>query len=199
MPAADDASDDDLMARVARGDREAFAALYRRRRADVLRFALHVSGSHALADDIVQDVFLALIEDADRYEPGRASVRAWLLGIARNLLRRAVSCRRPAEPLPDDDASGALAVDADPLPALVERQHAAALRRAMRELPVRFREVVVLCDLQELSYAEAAASLGCAIGTVRSRLHRGRAQLARRLRETGATAPLRSRLPRWVV
>jgi RNA polymerase sigma-70 factor (ECF subfamily) len=198
MAAADDAFDDDLMARVARGDREAFAALYRRRRPDVLRFALHMSGSHAIADDVVQDVFVGVIEGAGRYEPGRASVRAWLLGIARNLVRRALVRSRPTEPLPDDDASGALTVDADPLPALVDRQRIAALRHGLRELPVRFREAVVLCDLEELTYVEAAASLGCAVGTVRSRLHRGRAQLARRLRADGE-APLRSRLPRWVL
>ena len=56
------------------------------------------------------------------------------------------------------------------------------MRRALAALPVTYREVIVLCDLQELSYADAAAALGCALGTVRSRLHRGRAMLAERLR-----------------
>jgi RNA polymerase sigma-70 factor (ECF subfamily) len=139
-----------------------------------------------------------VIHEARRYEPGRSGVRAWLLGIARNKARRALA-RRPTEPLPDDDAPGAaaLAVDGDPLPALADRQHAAALRRAVLELPVRFREAIVLCDLEELTYAEAAASLGCVIGTVRSRLHRGRALLARRLQAAEA-APPHPRL-RWIV
>ena len=61
------------------------------------------------------------------------------------------------------------------------QRHTTALRRALLELPVRYREAIVLCDLQELSYADAADALGCAVGTVRSRLHRGRALLARRL------------------
>ena len=61
------------------------------------------------------------------------------------------------------------------------QRHTTALRRALQEMPVRYREIIVLCDLQELSYVDAADALGCAVGTVRSRLHRGRAQLARRL------------------
>ena len=72
----------------------------------------------------------------------------------------------------------------DPLGGLTRRQHVLAVRRAVLELPVKYREAVVLCDLQELTYADAATALGCAIGTVRSRLHRGRALLASRLRGT---------------
>ena len=72
MAAAEHPSDDELIAGTARGVREAFAALYRRRRADVYRFALHVSGSPPVADDVTQDVFMAVIRDAQRYQPGRA-------------------------------------------------------------------------------------------------------------------------------
>jgi RNA polymerase sigma-70 factor (ECF subfamily) len=189
--------DEELMARVAGGDRDAFAALYRRRRPDVYRFALHVGGSESVADDVTQDVFMTVIHDASRYHPGRATVVAWLLGIARNHVRRALH-RRPTEPLPDDDSKGALAIEADPLAGLARRQHVAALRRAILDLPMAYREAVVLCDLQELSYADAAASLRCAIGTVRSRLHRGRALLTARMLGTG-DATLRSPLARWIV
>ena len=69
----------------------------------------------------------------------------------------------------------------DPVGDLERQRHVDALRRAVVALPVRYREAVVLCDLHELSYADAAVALSCAIGTVRSRLHRGRALLARRL------------------
>jgi RNA polymerase sigma-70 factor (ECF subfamily) len=189
--------DEELMARIAGGDRDAFAALYRRRRPDVYRFALHVGGSEAVADDVAQDVFMTVIHEAVRYRPGRATVVAWLLGIARNHVRRALQ-RRPTESLPDDDAKGALAVDADPLAGLARQQHVARLRRAILELPVAYREAVVLCDLQELSYADAAASLRCAIGTVRSRLHRGRALLTARMLGASA-ATLRSPVARWIV
>jgi RNA polymerase sigma-70 factor (ECF subfamily) len=171
-----------LIARVAGGDREAFALLYRQYRPDVYRFAAHVSGSPAMAEDIVHDVFIAVIEDASRYRPGRSGVLPWLLGIARNHVRR-WRHRRAVLPLPGDDteAGRRLAVQTDPLIALTRQRRGDALHRALRELPVQYREAIVLCDLQELSYEEAAATLGCAIGTVRSRLHRGRALIARYL------------------
>lgn len=192
MPAPEHPSDDDLMTRITAGDRDAFAQLYRRLRPDVFRFALHVSGSRPVADDVTQDVFMAVIHDASGYEAGRSSVRAWLLGIARNHVRRA-RARRIEVALEDDATDAAFAVHADPLPDLARREDLAALRGAIVELPIGFREAVVLCDLQELSYADAAAALGCAIGTVRSRLHRGRALLTRRLR-LGSLADVNGRL-----
>ncbi|HET7694338.1 MAG TPA: RNA polymerase sigma factor [Vicinamibacterales bacterium] len=172
-------SDEELMAAVAAGDREAFGALYRRRRADVYRFALHMTGAAAAAEDVAQDVFLAVIRDAHRYAPDRAAVLPWLLGIARNVARRRLTERR-YEPLPDGTAEPA--VHADPLDGLARTRQTLALRRALGALPVVYREAVVLCDLQELSYQDAAHVADCAIGTVRSRLHRGRQMLAATLR-----------------
>jgi RNA polymerase sigma-70 factor (ECF subfamily) len=188
--------DEELMARIAGGDRDAFATLYRRRRPDVYRFALHVSGSESMADDVTQDVFMTVIHEAGRYQPGRALVTPWLLGIARNHVRRALH-RRPMESLPSDDANGVPAVEVDPLARMARERRVMTLRRAIRELPLVYREAIVLCDLQELSYADAAASLRCAIGTVRSRLHRGRALLAARM--LGGDAPMHSPLARWIV
>jgi len=175
-------SGDDLIERIAGGDRDAFAELYRRCRPDVYRFAVHMCGSPALAEDVVQDVFVAVIEDASRYRPGRSGVLPWLLGIARNHVRRWRN-RRPVLPLPGDetDAGRRLAVETDPIVDLTRQRQEVALARALLELPAHYREAIVLCDLQELSYDAAASALGCAIGTVRSRLHRGRALLAREL------------------
>ena len=189
MAAGEDPSDDALIVRIVSGDRDAFAALYRRHRADVYRYAMHISGSRPLADDVTQDVFMAVIRDAGRYRPERAAVLPWLLGIARNHVRRALH-QRPTVTLPDDESAAGrtLVVEPDPLGGLARRQHLLALRQAVLELPVKYREVVVLCDLQELTYDDAATALGCAIGTVRSRLHRGRALLASRLR--GTDSPL---------
>ena len=185
MAAGEDPSDETLIVRIVSGDRDAFAALYRRHRADVYRFAMHISGSRPVADDVTQDVFMAVIHDAGRYRPERAAVLPWLLGIARNHVRRALT-QRPTVTLPDDESAAGrtLVVEPDPLAGLARRQHVLALRRAVLGLPVKYREVVVLCDLQELTYDDAATALGCAIGTVRSRLHRGRALLASRLRGT---------------
>jgi RNA polymerase sigma-70 factor (ECF subfamily) len=173
---------DDLIARTAGGDREAFALLYRQFRPDVYRFAAHMSGSPTLADDVVHEVFLAVIESAPRYRPGRAGVLPWLLGIARNHVRRWRSLR-PSVPLPGDETETArrIAIEPDPLEDMSRRRHHDALRRALIALPIQYREAIVLCDLQELTYEDAARTLGCAIGTVRSRIYRGRALLARAL------------------
>jgi RNA polymerase sigma-70 factor, ECF subfamily len=197
MAELDDAPDDRLMARVAVGDRDAFAALYRRRRPDVFRFALLMSGSIAMADDVAQDVFMDVIRLAGRYQPGRSGVVPWLFGIARNHVMRGLSRQRGFAPIEDADGSSAIVVSADPLAGIARREHVAALRRALLALPVTYREAIVLCDLHEMTYADAAASLGCAIGTVRSRLHRGRALLAARLSEPD-TVPWRSPIARWI-
>ena len=108
--------------------------------------------------------------------------------------------QRSTVALPDDESETdqTLAVDADPLAGLARRQHVLALRRAVLDLPVKYREAVVLCDLQELTYADAATALGCAIGTVRSRLHRGRALLATRLRGTDEEL-FRTPVARWML
>jgi RNA polymerase sigma-70 factor (ECF subfamily) len=176
---------DDLIARVAAGDREAFGELYRRCRPDIYRYAARMSGSAALAEDVVQDVFMAVIRDAARYRPGRSGVLPWLLGIAHNHVRR-WRHRRTFLPLPLDGSSGRrivvqMEVKPDPIGDITRERHEAELARALLALPARYREVIVLCDLQELSYEAAAGALGCAIGTIRSRLHRGRARLARAL------------------
>ena len=175
-------ADDALIASIASGDRDAFGELYRRHRSDICRFAVHMCGSATLAEDIVHEAFVAVIQSAGRYRPGRTDAKLWLLGIARNFARRARAAR-PTSSLDDEAHAGAAAlrVDADPLTDLARRRDVASLRRAVLALPARYREAVVLCDLHELSYADAAATLQCAIGTVRSRLHRGRTLLARRL------------------
>jgi len=177
-------SDDTLIAAIAAGRPEALTALFRRRHADIYRFALHMSGAPALADDVTQDVFLIVMRDAPRYEAGRSSVTAWLRGIARNCVRQRLDRDSRLESLAaTSEEDGALpVVQPDPLGEMSRVERIAMLRRAVLALPVRYREVVVLCDLEELTYADAADVLACAIGTVRSRLHRGRALLVEKLR-----------------
>jgi RNA polymerase sigma-70 factor (ECF subfamily) len=176
-------SDDVLLSRIAMGAGDALAVLFRRRQADVYRFALHMSGTVAVAEDVTQDVFLIVMREAGRYEPGRSTVAAWLCGIARNCVRQRLERDGRWESL-DEEAAGddSQAVRLpDPLGELTRSERVAMLRRAVIALPVRYREVVVLCDLEELTYAETADTLGCAIGTVRSRLHRARTMLAARM------------------
>ena len=182
------------MRRVATGDAEAFAQLFRRRQGQVYRFALHMTASPSVAEDVTQDVFLAVMSDAGRYDAARASVGSWLCGIARNHVRRRAERDRLLQPLGDGDPGEhddrideLMMVDVDTLGDLTRAESIDALREAVLTLPVRYREAVVLCDLQEMTYLEAAGAIGCAVGTVRSRLHRGRALLAVKLAASART------------
>jgi RNA polymerase sigma-70 factor (ECF subfamily) len=196
-----DGSDDELMAAIVAGDREAFGRLYRRRWPDVYRFALHMTGVPAVAEDVAQDVFMAVIQDGRRYQVGRSTVVAWLLGIARNHARRRLWRDRRLDPLPEveHELSETLMVEHDPAVHLARDRQIDTVRRALRGLPVSYREVVVLCDLQELTYVEAAQVVGCAIGTIRSRLHRGRTLLGAQLRHEQRGLMRRSTAPGWVI
>lgn len=180
MASLDNAPDETLLAQVAAGNPEAMSVLFRRRQQNVYRFALHLTGSPAVADDVTQDVFITVIRDAARFEPGRATVAAWLCGIARNFVRRRLASEPETGPLDGDDDTLPF-VSPDPLGDLTQAEEIEALRRAVLNLPLPYREAVVLCDLQEMPYAEVASALGCAVGTVRSRLHRGRALLTEKM------------------
>ncbi len=185
-------TDDELLLRMRSGDEQAFVALYRRRQAAIYRFALHMSGSAAAAEDIIQEVFLALIRDDCGYDPERGTLSGYLFGIARKLALRQLARRRTdvaletgaGEPVPPELAAGA-----DQLADLTRKEGVAALRRAVQALPERYREVVALCDLEEVDYAEAAFVLGCPVGTVRSRLHRARSLLLEKMRKERGAGP----------
>jgi RNA polymerase sigma-70 factor (ECF subfamily) len=177
-------SDDDLLMLMRSGDEQAFVALYRRRQAALYRFAQHMCGSATVAEDITQEVFLALIRDECGYDPDRGTLSGYLFGIARKLVLRHLERGRSDVALEADGEEPGwpeLAVNDDPLADLTHREGIAALHRAVQALPRRYREVVVLCDLEEVDYADAALVLGCPIGTVRSRLHRARALLLEKL------------------
>ena len=133
---------------------------------------------------------MTVMRDAGRFDSGRGAVTPWLCGIAKNHLRQRLARDRRLEPLAHDEepAAEATAAEADALGELIRAERVESLRRAVLSLPFRYREVVVLCDLQELSYQDAADALACAVGTVRSRLHRGRALLAVKLAAAAAGA-----------
>jgi len=189
-PFAGGPPDDELLAKMAAGDAAAFTALFRRRQPQVYRFALHLTGSPAVAEDVTQDAFLTLIKEPGRYVPGRSGVFPWLCGIARNHARRLLARDSRMVTLAEtDDGEPDIEMEtgaSHPLEALAQAEQFRDLRRALMTLPLHYREVIALCDLQELNYTDAAVALECAVGTVRSRLHRGRALLAAKLRADGA-------------
>jgi RNA polymerase sigma-70 factor, ECF subfamily len=178
--------DDLLLRRAAKGDEEAFVLLYRRHQGSLYRFALRMTGSAWGAEEIVQDVFMTLIRSPKKYDPERGSVGALLFGIARNRVMKHLE-RRPREvPLEEknEDGTGAGIILQDnftPVMWVEKRERMHQVRAAVLDLPAEFREAVVMCELEEMSYEEAAQTTGCPIGTIRSRLHRGRALLLAKL------------------
>jgi RNA polymerase sigma-70 factor (ECF subfamily) len=204
MAAGQLSRDDDLLRRVAAGDEWAFTALYHGYQKLVYRFAMQMSGSATIAEEATQEVFLALMRQAAEFDPSRGRLSSWLYGIARNQVLRQLDRRSgwvgldsghqgeeldlPPELPPE------LIATFDPIEAMTQQEQSGALRRAIVSLPPHYREAVVLCDLHEMSYAEAAVVAGCAVGTIRSRLHRARALLhgklaARRPAAACAKAP----------
>jgi RNA polymerase sigma-70 factor (ECF subfamily) len=178
--------DDVLLRRAAEGNEDSFAALYRRHQAPLFRFALRMTGNAWAAEEIVQDVFMTLIREPKKFDPERGALGAFLYGVARNRVMKHLE-RTPRDlSLDDNERSGYpgrnLASDdltPDQWAELRERRE--HVRAAVLELPVEFREAVALCELEELSYEEAARLLDCPVGTIRSRLHRGRALLLAKL------------------
>ena len=154
-------------------DRAAFTALYRAHEPAVFRFALSMTGDHAIAAEITQDVFVWLIHHPAAFDPARGQLTPFLLGVARKFLLRHARTDPRLVPLEDHDHPTETSED--------DQSSVLALRAAIAALPELYREVVVLCDLEGLTYEEAAAALGCVTGTVRSRLHRARQFLSRKL------------------
>lgn len=194
-------NDAELVRRMAAGDREAFATLFERHQRTVYRFALQMTGLADVAEDITQDVFMVLARRSREYDPQAGALTTYLYGIARHRVwqrdrRRRVRGETDLATVGDDDL---VVRPHDPTDGLAHAARLSALRRALLRLPAHHREVIVLCELNGVSYEDAAVIVGCPVGTVRSRLSRGRRQLADRCRadaraeEEGAAA----RLAQW--
>jgi RNA polymerase sigma-70 factor (ECF subfamily) len=152
-----------------------FSDAYYRHKDVVYRFARRMAGSDAIAEDIVHDCYAALWSKRAAFDPKRGSLRTFLIGVARNLLLKRFRDERPLDLL-DDDAAVAPAID------LLEMERAAAVARAIEQLPALQREAVILAEYEELSLEEVSAITGSEIAAVKSRLHRGRENLRRMLR-----------------
>ena len=179
-------NDTDLLRQMRAGTAAAFQALYQRHQAPPFRFALLRSGSADTAADIVQEVFMGLLTDSFKFDPLRGELRTFLFGVARNLVHKHEEPRLRLASLPDPDEEGELELDAgseaaEPLARMLGNELAEEVRRALALLPPPYRDAVILYELHDLSYLEIAAICQVDIGTVRSRLSRGRAALAKRL------------------
>jgi RNA polymerase sigma-70 factor (ECF subfamily) len=180
--------DDVLLRRAAKGDQESFTLLYRRHQAALYRFALRMTGNSWAAEEVVQDVFMTLMREPKKYDAARGPVGAYLFGITRNRVMKHLE-RLPRElslEEHDGNGNGGRANEAavnrfTPVHWAEQQERSERVRAAVLELPAEFRAAVVLCELEELSYEEAAHLSGCPIGTIRSRLHRGRALLLAKL------------------
>jgi RNA polymerase sigma-70 factor (ECF subfamily) len=187
-------SDEDLVDLMRRGHEEAFVTLYRRRQPDIYKFVFGMSNNRITTEDVTQEAFIKLIRHADRFDPTRGSVRSFLYGIARNCLLQHFERERPYVPYEAESSeNGSSALQnalrpelSNPLAELTAAALLDELRQAVLKLPLKYREAVVLCDLQEMDYVQAAALLRCPVGTVRSRLHRGRELLLQKLQSSGA-------------
>jgi RNA polymerase sigma-70 factor (ECF subfamily) len=189
MPITPTTSDDELLRQMRSGDAQAFAALYRRHQGPVYRFALLRCGAPDSAADAVQEAFMGLLSGRLSFDPLRGTLPNFLFGVVRLLILKQEEARRRESPLPEPDADEAEpALDgACPLGRVLANESAEEVRRALARLAPHYREAVILYELHGLSYAEIATICALDIGTVRSRLARGRAALAKALR---AHAPL---------
>jgi RNA polymerase sigma-70 factor (ECF subfamily) len=178
--------DQELLRQLGKGNEAAFRDLYDRYQGRIYRFALHMSGNMATAEEVTQEVFMTLMINPKAYRPEKGLLAGYMFGIARNLTRRSIQERHLDVPIGDYDGNGdstacALATGPDVLEDLSQSQTLELLRKAVLSLPEPYREVVVLCDLEEMSYTGAAELLGCSPGTIASRLHRGRSILKTKL------------------
>jgi RNA polymerase sigma-70 factor (ECF subfamily) len=171
------------MARLAAGDVDALRDLYQLHGRALLRFSAAMCRSRQAAEDLVHDTFVALLREPTLFDPAQGSVFGYLCGVLRHRVSRHFRHEKRLVALvrDDDGAQQQLGTTDSPVDEIARGEMTRAFRRAILELPVQHREVIALCDLEELPYATVANILNCPIGTVRSRLHRARALLTLRL------------------
>lgn len=185
-------TDDELLRRMRAGDAAAFAGLYRRHQGALYRYALLRCGSPDTAADTVQEAFMGLLNGRLAFDPLRGSLPNFLFGVARLLILKHETprLREHALPEPDEDGEGDTPCDdaACPLARVLSNEAAEEVRRALARLAPHYRDAVILYEMHGLSYLEIATICDVDIGTVRSRLARGRAALAKALRAHASQA-----------
>src|SRR5215218_2457607 len=183
-PLAQPAAPDELIERCLRGDQLAWEMIVRQHWRKVFNVAYKFVGKHDEAEDLAQDIFLKIFKSLHTFDR-RANFQTWLISVSRNLcIDHYRSVRKERETIDRDvDANELMPLSREPSPmaALEHRDRVSLLRLALAELPPTLREAVVKRDIQELSYQEIADQLNLPEGTVKSRINRGRTELARQV------------------
>ena len=191
----EDRSDAELLKLAMAGEESAFITLYEKLKSGIFRYAYYMTSSVTAAEEVTQEVFMSLLEKGSTYREERGDVAAFVFGLARNFVRRVRRRERVYWPLPEEDAverlAASLILESQSLHISVARNEAVEqVRAAIASLPDHYAQVVILCDLCELSYTDAAVRLACPVGTVRSRLNRAHNLLARKLNPMKSTETL---------
>ena len=177
--------DAEYVAQLVAGDGGALRPLYERHGRALLRFSAAMCRSRQHAEDMVHDTFVELMREPANFDPAQGTVFAYLCGVLRHRISHHYRQQKRWVAL-DDSApaqvhEGYVHDGTGPVEEIARSELTAAFRQAMLELPLPHREVIALCDLEELPYTTVASILDCPVGTVRSRLHRARALLTIRL------------------
>lgn len=176
---ASDPSDQELVQRFVSGDRASFAHLVERHERRVYNLAYRMLGRKEDAEDATQEAFLSALRNLPSFR-GEAAFATWLHRITVNACYDALRRRKPEAELPEDPGHAGAEPD------LAESATAAVdVQRALLTVPQEFRAALVLHDVQDLGYEEIGHILGIPVGTVKSRIHRGRVALARALSAPG--------------
>ena len=170
-------SDAELVQAACRGSEDAIGELYERHGSMVYRFTLRMSGDASMAEEITQEAFLAFLRQPHQFEAQRSAFSTWLCGIARRQLWKRMEREEPFLGIDAFEEQIDQEPPLDPYELLSRKNAVDAVRSAIDQLPLWMKEVVILCELEELTYPEASLILGVPIGTVRSRLHRAKARL----------------------
>jgi len=186
---------DQIIQRCVSGDQAAWEAIVRLYRRKVFNIAYTFVGTHDGAEDLTQDVFLKLFKSLDTFDR-RANFQTWLISVSRNLCidhyRRVRKERQTMSRDMDVSELKPVATTAGPYVLLERSDGVALLRTALDRLAPTLRTAVVLRDIQEFTYQEIADQLQVPEGTVKSRINRGRAELARQVQQlSGGHGPLR--------
>ena len=195
-PAAQPLTPDSLIEQCLAGDQSAWELIVRQNWRKVFNVAYKFVGKHDEAEDLTQDIFLKIFKALRTFDR-RANFQTWIISISRNLcIDHYRSVRKERQTIARDVDSSELqpaTPDRGPYAQAEHQDLRAQLRQALETLPVTLRTAVVLRDLQELSYQEIADRLGLPEGTVKSRINRGRIELAHQLRRLQENQPVKPR------